>query len=144
MLGGPPGRRGAMRSSAWSPLAGGVLSGKYTSGSDVPAGTRLDPASLDARQRAVAEAVQQVVNDLDASPPQVAVAWTRRESSAIHPIHGARRVEQLMDNLGALELELPEPAVTRLDEAAPPFAPGFPTNLIDETSEWNFGAARLR
>jgi aryl-alcohol dehydrogenase-like predicted oxidoreductase len=128
--------------AAWSPLAGGVLSGKYTSGAPVSTGNRIDPASLDARQLAVAEAVQRAASEIGASPAQVAIAWTRRRSAAIHPILGARRVDQLIDNLGALELELPRPVLARLDEAAP-FDAGFPTTFIDETSEWVFGAARL-
>ena len=128
--------------AAWSPLAGGVLSGKYTSGDDAPSGTRLDPASLDDRPRAVAAAVQQVAGELGASPAQVAIAWTRRRSSSIHPILGARRVEQLVDNLGALALDLPEVALAELDAAAP-FEPGFPTSFIEETSDWVFGATRL-
>ena len=128
--------------AAWSPLAGGILSGKYTSGREVEAGTRIDPASLEAHQLSVATAVEGVASELGVSAAQVAIAWTRRASSSIHPILGARRLDQIVDNLGALDLVLPEEALTRLDAAAP-FDHGFPTNFIDEISDWVFGAGRL-
>jgi aryl-alcohol dehydrogenase-like predicted oxidoreductase len=62
--------------TAWSPLAGGVLSGKYTRHTAATGGTRLDPASLDERAPAVAQTVQDVAHDRGATPSQVAIAWT--------------------------------------------------------------------
>lgn len=79
-----------------------------------------------------------VAADLGASAAQVAIAWTRARSRSVHPILGARRLEQLVDNLGALELALPPEAVDRLDSATG-FQVGFPTDFITETSPWVFG-----
>ena len=126
--------------TAWSPLAGGILSGKYTRPGGPGTGTRMDPSSLTARQRQVAQAVQQVADDLGATPSQVALAWTRTRSAAVHPIVGARSLDQLLDNLGFLDLVLPAEAVRRLESAAE-FDAGFPTTFIDEASGWVFGAA---
>ncbi len=130
--------------AAWSPLAGGILSGKYAAaagdGANSTGNTRLSAASISERDRAVAQAVRVAANDLGATPSQVAIAWTRARSAAIHPILGARRVEQLRDNLGALDMALPPELVARLD-AATGFEVGFPTDFIAQTSPWVFGAA---
>jgi aryl-alcohol dehydrogenase-like predicted oxidoreductase len=91
----------------------------------------------------VARAVQDVADELGISPSQVAIAWTMRRSRAVHPILGARRLDQLLDNLGALECALPDAAAERL-EAATGFAVGFPTDFIAETSGWVFGEANDR
>src|SRR5215470_3619034 len=98
--------------------AGGILSGKYTRPGGPEPGTRIDPASLTQRQRHIAETVQQVADDLDATPSQVALAWTMARSPAVHPIVGARRLEQLLDNLGSLDVELTGEAMKRLESAA--------------------------
>jgi aryl-alcohol dehydrogenase-like predicted oxidoreductase len=131
-----------MTIAAWSPLADGILSGKFTKQAAAEPGTRIDPAAVSEHQRAVAAAVQEVAGDLGATPARIAIAWTRARSPAIHPIIGARRLDQLLDNLGAAELELPAEALARL-EAATGIDLGFPTTFIRETSPWVFGAAAL-
>ncbi|NUP00144.1 MAG: aldo/keto reductase [Nonomuraea sp.] len=125
--------------TAWSPLAGGVLSGKYAA---PPAGTRLSPESLSARDHAVAGVVKEVADDLGATPSQVAIAWTMIRSRAVHPIVGARSADQLRDNLAALDLTLPPESVARLEEATG-FTLGFPADFIAQTSPWVFAAARV-
>ncbi|WP_328874744.1 aldo/keto reductase [Streptomyces sp. NBC_00287] len=134
-----------MSVAAWSPLQGGILSGKYTRpggvGGDEPA--RLDAGSIGEREHTVARAVQSAADELGASPSQVALAWTMARSDAVHPIVGARRVEQLVDNLGAAELALPAEVVTRLEETTG-FRLGFPAEFIDGTSPWVYGAAGQR
>jgi aryl-alcohol dehydrogenase-like predicted oxidoreductase len=132
-----------MTVAAWSPLGGGVLSGKFTSGRPVDAGTRIAADSISDHDRAVARAVQDVADDLGASPSQVAIAWTMARSSSVHPIVGARRLDQLVDNLGAVDVPLPDDAVARL-EAATGFEVGFPTDFIAETGPWVLGEASAR
>jgi hypothetical protein len=66
-----------------------------------------------------------------------------RRSRAVHPIIGARTVEQLADNLGAVECVLPDEAAARLT-AATGFAAGFPTDFISDVTPWVFGEAGLR
>jgi aryl-alcohol dehydrogenase-like predicted oxidoreductase len=124
--------------AVWSPLAGGVLSGKYSRGKDVSG--RLDPSSLDERSHAAARAVQTVADARGVPPSQVAIAWTMTRSPRIHPMVGARRIEQVRDNLGALDLHLTPEECTTL-EAAAPFNAGFPTDFIESASSWVFGAA---
>jgi aryl-alcohol dehydrogenase-like predicted oxidoreductase len=131
-----------MTVAAWSPLADGILSGKFTAAAAAEPGTRIDPAALSDHQRAIATLVADVAGDVGATPAQVAIAWTMARSPAIHPVIGARRLDQLLDNLGAAELELPADAISRLDAATAPDL-GFPAAFIRETSPWVFGAAAL-
>jgi aryl-alcohol dehydrogenase-like predicted oxidoreductase len=128
--------------AVWSPLAGGVLSGKFTRPQGSEPGTRIDPASITAQQQAVALDVQSAADDLGATPSEVAIAWTRARSPAVHPIIGARRLVQLQDNLGAAQLGLPPEVVARLDAAAG-IDLGFPATFIQDNTPWVFGAAAL-
>ena len=129
-----------MTVAAWSPLAGGVLSGKFTRSGGPEPGTRIDPASLTDDQRHVATVVQALADDLGLTPAQVAIAWTRHRSARIHPIVGAGRLDQLLDNLAAADVELASEAVTQLDSITAPDL-GFPATFIEETGPWVFGAA---
>jgi aryl-alcohol dehydrogenase-like predicted oxidoreductase len=124
--------------TAWSPLGGGVLSGKYTVDGDAGA-TRLDRANVDERTHAVVRAVLAVADEVGATPAQIALAWTRRRAG-VFPILGARRLSQLEDNLGALTVELSADQCARL-EAATGFELGFPGDFIAQNARWVFGSA---
>jgi len=132
-----------MTIAAWSPLAGGILSGKFTRPEGPESGTRLSAASIADHDLAVARVVHDVAGEIGASASQVAIAWTMVRSTAVHPIIGARRLDQLLDNLGALDCQLPAEAVSRLEQATG-FLPGFPGDFIAETSPWVFGAVSSR
>ncbi len=129
--------------AAWSPLADGILSGKFTQAGAARNGARVDPASLSEHQHEVASAVREIADGLDVSPAQVAIAWTRSRSLAVAPIIGARRLGQLQDNLGAADLELAADVISRLDAVAP-LDPGFPSDFIHGNTSWVFGAASLQ
>jgi aryl-alcohol dehydrogenase-like predicted oxidoreductase len=95
----------------WSPLGGGVLTGKYRRGQDAPVGTRggdATPSSFLVRERikqeqnfAIADEVGKVAAELGKSPAQVALNWVLTRDGVTAPILGARTLEQLDDNLGA-------------------------------------------
>ncbi len=131
-----------MTVAAWSPLAGGILSGKYTREQEPEAGTRIDASSITEQQLMVATAVQSVASELGATPSQVAIGWARARSQNIHPIIGARRLDQLLDNIGAADIDLPAAAIAQLDEATA-IDLGFPATFISETGPWVFGASAL-
>jgi aryl-alcohol dehydrogenase-like predicted oxidoreductase len=126
--------------AAWSPLGGGVLSGRFTRAGGPGEGSRIDPRNVTDRQRLIAMTVDKVAASVGATSAQVALAWTRAHSAAVHPIIGARTVDHVLDNLGALDVELPADAVAQL-EAATGFEVGFPQSFINETGPWVFGAA---
>jgi hypothetical protein len=75
-------------------------------------------------------------------PAQASIAWTRAQSPAVHPIIGARRLDQLLDSLGAAGLGLPPEALARL-EATTGIDLGFPATFITETSPLGLRAAAL-
>ena len=119
----------------WSPLAGGLLSGKYRRGQAPPAGTRLAQwkqryESFDKpRNWDIVEALVAVANELGKTPPQVALAWLLARPVVSSVIFGARTVAQLEDNLGASELDLPAAALIRLDAVGAPEL-GYPYDFI--------------
>ena len=109
---------------AWSPLAGGVLTGKYRSGT--PADSRAaDPwfASrvenyLDSFGRGVVEAVARAADGLGWTPLEVALAWLRDRPGVTAPILGARTAAQLRAALAVEELVLPAEIVMALDDVS--------------------------
>ena len=100
--------------------------------------TRLSPATISEHDHAVVRVVQEVADQLGVTPAQVAIAWIQSRSRAIHPIIGARRLDQLIENLGALTVSLPSEVVARLD-AATDFDLGFPANFINGTTSFVYG-----
>ena len=115
----------------WSPLAGGLLSGKYTRDEETAGDGRraeFDFPPVD-RDRAwpVIDAMRDVASAHGCSVAQVAIAWLLRQDVVTSVIVGARRVEQLSDNIGATEVRLSDDELSRLDElsALPPEYPGW-------------------
>jgi aryl-alcohol dehydrogenase-like predicted oxidoreductase len=99
---------------AWSPLANGVLTGKYHGESKADGGRMSNEGMkefLPEEKRAarIISAVKSVSEQLGRSMAQVALAWLRFRTVPIIPIIGARKVSQLQDNLASLDLELFQP-----------------------------------
>lgn len=110
----------------WSPLGGGMLTGKYRSGSKegrlTGFGGRLLRQETGARETATLDTVLAIAGELKASPSEVAIAWllhkSRRSPTALVPILGSRTREQLDATLGAVSLPLSDEQARRLDEAS--------------------------
>lgn len=115
--------------TAWSPLAGGALSGKYGRAGDAQ-GRRAGGAIAD-EVLAIADEVASVARDIGAAPAQVALAWVRQRPSAtpIVPIVGARTPAQLASNLRSLEVHLDDACLQRLDRASA-IELGFPHDFL--------------
>jgi len=109
----------------WSPLAGGLLTGKYRGSAE---GRKTDPSRFvseaNAQTTAVIDAVLEIAVETGASAAQVSMAWLRergnRSSTVVVPIIGPRTMAQLEDYLGALEVTLTEAQYSRLDEVSAP------------------------
>jgi aryl-alcohol dehydrogenase-like predicted oxidoreductase len=107
----------------FSPLAQGVLTGKYRRGQAAPAGSRgADPrlsrmleGQLNDETFAKVEALEQVAHDLGVEMAQLALAWTLRHAAVSAAITGASRVEQVRTNVAAAELELDEATLARVE-----------------------------
>jgi aryl-alcohol dehydrogenase-like predicted oxidoreductase len=103
----------------WSPLAGGVLSGKYRAGTDPDPDARLGSASLPTRpltehNLAVVDAVVAIAGEVGHSPSQVALNWVLHRPGVTAPIIGVRTQAQLEDNLGAEGWQLDREQMDRL------------------------------
>ena len=108
--------------TAWSPLAGGVLSGKYQGGQAKDARYSSDMMKAfqagGERTEKVVAAVKQVGQQLGRNPAQVAIAWLLHRDQPIIPIIGTRKLSQLHDNLAALEIKLSGDQIRLLDQAS--------------------------
>jgi aryl-alcohol dehydrogenase-like predicted oxidoreductase len=123
--------------AAWSPLAGGVLSGKFTR-SHVSEPTRVGASDISERDLQIAREVDAVADELGVSSSQVAIAWTMAHHQSLHPLLGAKRLDQLLDNLAAVDIVLPEPALARLDDVSA-ITRGFPADFIDSSRDFVYG-----
>jgi len=116
--------------TAWSPLAGGILSGKYTRGGGADGARRMDSMQLqplDERNRAIATALDGIADTLGATSGQIALAWML--SRGVIPIVGATSATQLKENLAATQISLDDDTLAELD-AASAFDAGHPYNML--------------
>ncbi|WP_304242681.1 aldo/keto reductase [Gracilinema caldarium] len=113
--------------TTWSPLASGILSGKYAKG--IPAGSRLSlPGYEWLKDRFPQEvlssvaALEPIARDLGGTPSQLAIAWCLRNPHVSTVITGASRLEQLQENMKALELlpKLTQQILEEIDKALAP------------------------
>jgi aryl-alcohol dehydrogenase-like predicted oxidoreductase len=115
--------------TAWAPMAGGALTGKYNN----PSGEqgRLSPQSarLNERNRAIASVVEEIAREIEVSPAQVALNWVRQQSGTVIPLIGAKRQEQMKDNLGSLQFMLSDTHLHALNEASK-IELGFPHDFL--------------
>ncbi|MFF8731683.1 aldo/keto reductase [Streptomyces sp. NPDC015171] len=123
----------------YSPMGGGVLTGKYRrddlTGTNTGSGESTRKTFNHAlgliteRTLAVADVVKEIAAELDRTPAQVALAWTLRNPDVTAPIIGARTPAQLEDNLGALQVDFTASHLARLDEAGA-IDLGYPHTLL--------------
>jgi aryl-alcohol dehydrogenase-like predicted oxidoreductase len=110
----------------WSPTGGGLLSGKYSRGAQPSADTRYDTlwggsdAMFTDQVFDLVEGLSLLAQELGCTSTQLAVAWSAAQPGVTCPIIGPRTVEQLDGYLGALEVELSDEVLARIDELAPP------------------------
>lgn len=139
----PMARHLGLSVAAWSPLAGGLLSGKVTRGAGGAGGPdgkpRVDGSQATEQELRIAREVDAVADEFGVSSAQVALAWAASHPD-VHPILGARREDQLVDDLGAADLHLPEATLARLDEVSA-IDLGFPQSFLQETAGFVYGRA---
>jgi aryl-alcohol dehydrogenase-like predicted oxidoreductase len=129
----------------WSPLKSGVLSGKYSRETAKDAKPGRGPwvaAALNERSFGVLDVVRRVAGELGTTPARVALAWVQARPGVASTIIGARSVAQLEDNLGALEVRLPDEAVAALDEASKPSL-NFPADFVRASGMFKRGGTTV-
>ena len=130
--------------TVWSPLAGGLLTGKYSAES-WPQDARFPgtPASLWEQRHftPIAKALVAVVIDLAAqkqcSPTQLSIGWILRRPGVSSVMIGVRNSQQLQDQLDAVAVEFSDEELARLDEIAPPGRATVPYYLDDDFADWS-------
>lgn len=127
----------------WSPLGGGVLTGKYSRADLAPPqpGGGYDRKVMNAatgrlseRNLGIADEVAMVAEEIGCTPAQVALAWTLANPAVVSPVLGARTPAQLADNLGALDLTLSAGQLARLD-AVSAVPKVFPMDVLTGPAE---------
>ncbi len=120
--------------TAWSPLAGGVLTGKQLEAGGAK-DSRQSDASMqqfmksNARKESVTREVLAVAREIGHSPAQVALAWLRQRPEPVIPIIGARKLAQVKDNLACVDVKLAPAHIERLD-AVSRIEMGFPHDFF--------------
>ena len=139
----------------WSPLGGGILTGKYNrddlqqeseAGVSVTRkGVIASSGHMTARSLDIAEVVNAVAHEIGATPSQVALAWTLLNPAVVAPVIGARTLIQAQDNLGALKIRLDTEHIARLSQASVPEAI-FPNRFVERpmVQQLIFGQTNLR
>lgn len=117
----------------WSPLAGGLLTGKYRRGEEGRATTfgRLIHAEDDERKKRVMDVLIEISTDSGVSPGEIALTWMG--SRGVIPIIGPKSVEQLTENLAATNVVIGQSQIARLN-AASAMPLGFPHEMLAEFS----------
>ncbi|MCM5680673.1 aldo/keto reductase [Schlegelella sp. S2-27] len=139
----------------WSPLAGGILTGKYSRDdlrqaseagvSSTRKGVIASSGHMTEQSLEIAGVVGDVARAIGATPSQVALAWTLLNPAVAAPVIGARTLAQVQDNLGALDIQLADEHVVRLNDASAP-APIFPARFVSRPMVQTliFGGAQVQ
>jgi aryl-alcohol dehydrogenase-like predicted oxidoreductase len=118
--------------TAWAPIGGGVLTGKYTRGEGAPPDSRRSNSNqwrLTERNLRIAREVDAIADEMGATSGQVAMAWVRQRGANLIPIVGPRKLEQMQDLLGSVAVELSDTHRSRLDEVSR-IELGFPHDFL--------------
>jgi len=123
----------------WSPLAGGMLTGKYKPGAEPEQGSRFAAPgpfqkiwrtrSLSERNHGVVAVVLEEAGKLGVSPIALSLAWNLARPGVVAPIIGPKSVAQLNDNLAALDVTVPVDVIERIDAVSEPHLP-YPHDFL--------------
>jgi aryl-alcohol dehydrogenase-like predicted oxidoreductase len=130
----------------WSPLGGGLLTGKYRRGEPLPEDSRFaQPGRTAAQQRRmndqiwdVIEGLQPLAEEKGCTLSQLALAWCIQQPGVTSPIIGPRTIEQLEDNLAALKVSIGDDDRARIDGIIPP------GRMVSPFYEADFGPHQYR
>ena len=128
----------------WSPLASGILTGKYNQPDDgAPRRTDWTKNRLTRKNLAIAANAMKIGEQIGRTAGQVALNWLLYRPGVVSPILGARTVEQLEENLGALDFTLTKPQRKQLDRIGK-IEPGFPHSFIEQEYVQNLISAKTQ
>ncbi|MBO9129508.1 aldo/keto reductase [Bacillus sp. 165] len=122
--------------TAWAPIAGGALTGKYRNNNSDPKRLSPNSARLKDKNILIAESVVEIAKKIGRSPAQVAINWVRQQNGVIIPIVGARKESQMKDNLESVQFTLEQEHLERLHELSK-IELGFPHEFLASESVLN-------
>jgi len=124
----------------WAPMKGGLLSGKYTreNAGKVSANRAWTLGLLNDKAYTLIDALIQIAKELDTTPARVALAWVQARPGVTSPIIGARTLQQLDENLGALEVILTHTQRSKLDSLSEPQL-NFPAPFLARAGSFMHG-----
>jgi aryl-alcohol dehydrogenase-like predicted oxidoreductase len=129
----------------WGPLRGGALSGKYKRADkgkhEAGRGARVT-SFLDDRTFDLLDLMEKIAAELGTTVPRVALAWVQGRAGVASTIIGARTMQQLDDNLGALDVRLTADHVALLDNASTPTLP-FPIDMLSMVPAFAYGGTTI-
>jgi aryl-alcohol dehydrogenase-like predicted oxidoreductase len=129
----------------WSPLKSGALSGKFTrenAGKHRPGRGEWVTASLDERAYTLVDALTVIAKEVDSTPARVALAWVQAQPGVASTIIGARTLQQLDDNLAAVDLKLSASHFKKLDELSTPKL-NFPAQFLKNAGMFANGGSTV-
>ncbi|PLX19416.1 MAG: aldo/keto reductase [Marinilabiliales bacterium] len=121
----------------WSPLAGGLLSGKYGRDKETKEGRRVSfdfPPINKEKAFDIIDVMQDIAQSKKATVAQIALAWLLHQPVVTTIIIGANKTEQLKDNLNSIDIVLTEDELVKLDNVSK-LAPEYPGWMIDRQGE---------
>ena len=127
----PMAKAGDMAVTAWAPLAGGALTGKYLKANDNDKRMEADNPRLSQRNQNIAKAVVKLANETGYSPAQIAICWTMQQNQVVIPIVGARKLKQMQDSLDAVNIELDKAQIQQLNKVSA-VDHGFPHEFLKQ------------
>ncbi|WP_296666968.1 aldo/keto reductase family protein [Demequina sp.] len=136
----PASREAGVSQIVWSPVAQGVLTGKYKPGQPAPAGSRATDEKSGARfiERFLdddlltrVQKLQPIADELGLTMAQLAIAWVLQNDNVASAIIGASRPEQVHDNAKASGVEIPAELMTRIDAALGDIVERDPSRTVD-------------
>lgn len=129
----------------WSPLKGGVLSGKYTrenAGKVDAARGEWVTMHLNEKTYKLIDMLIRVAKEIGATPSRVALAWTQAQAGVSSSIIGVRTLAQLEDNIGALDIVLSKEQLAALNDASKPSL-NFPYDFVQNAGPFRSGGATI-
>lgn len=130
--------------TAWAPLAGGALTGKYLNQDNTdPKRLKTGSKRLNEKSTAIAQTVVRIAEEIGCAPGHVALNWVRQVKGTPIPIIGGRSAEQMAQNLDCLNFALNEQQVSELNEVSS-FDVGFPHDFLkqDAVNQVLFGGLK--
>ncbi|MEG4490457.1 aldo/keto reductase [Microcoleus sp. D3_18_C4] len=126
--------------TAWSPLAAGLLTGKYNTSKTASEAKRLnspESGKINERDLKIADEVSKIAAEIGKPASQVALNWLIQQPVEVIPIVGSRKLSQLQENLACLEFELTPEQMQQLDKVSA-IELGFPHDFLKSSTVQDF------